>query len=49
GLTGEALELATGQDTLEKMIVFPVVLIAMFTIFFFWQKNSKRNKEVLVH
>ena len=46
GLTGNALELATGQDTLEKMIAFPAILIVLFTILFFWQKNSKRTKEV---
>ena len=41
GLTGTALELASGQDTLEKMLIFPGTLIILFTIFFFWQKNSK--------
>jgi MFS family permease len=49
GLTGDVLELATGQDTLEKMIAFPVILIVLFTIFFFWQKNSTRTKEMVVH
>ncbi|WPP53474.1 MFS transporter [Catalinimonas niigatensis] len=43
GLTGNALELATGQETLEKMLVFPIILIVLFTIFFFWQKNSKNT------
>jgi predicted MFS family arabinose efflux permease len=46
GLTGNALDLATGQDTLQKMIAFPAILIVLFTILFFWQKNSKRTKEV---
>jgi MFS family permease len=46
GLTGNALELAAGQDTLEKMIAFPAILIVLFTILFFWQKNSKRTKEM---
>jgi MFS family permease len=41
GLTGNALELATGQDALMKMLSFPIILIVMFTIFFFWQKNKK--------
>ena len=41
GLTGTALELASGQDTLEKMLIFPGTLVILFTIFFFWQKNSK--------
>jgi MFS family permease len=46
GLTGNALELATGQDTLEKMIAFPAILIVLFTILFFWQKNSKKTEEM---
>ena len=46
GLTGSALELATGQDTLEKMIAFPAILVVLFTIFFFWQKNSKKAETV---
>jgi MFS family permease len=45
GLTGNALDLATGQATLEKMIAFPAILIVLFTIFFIWQKNSKRITE----
>lgn len=45
GLTGNALQLAAGQATLEKMIAFPVILIVLFTILFFWQKNSKRATE----
>lgn len=45
GLTGDALELATGQDALMKMLSFPAILIVLFTIFFFWQKNTKRINE----
>jgi MFS family permease len=45
GLTGDALELATGQDALMKMLTFPMILIVLFTIFFFWQKNTKRITE----
>jgi MFS family permease len=41
GLTGNALELATGQETLEKMILVPGILIILFIIFFFWQKGTK--------
>src|SRR3546814_891078 len=43
GLTGNALELATGQDAMVKMLTFPVLLIVLFLIFFFWQKNKKSN------
>ncbi|MEM6845224.1 MAG: MFS transporter [Bacteroidota bacterium] len=42
GLSGDALELAVGQDALQNMLIFPVILIVLFTIFFFWQKNSKK-------
>lgn len=48
GLSGAALQLAAGQDTLQKMLTFPVILIVLFTFLFFWQKNSKRNKELIV-
>jgi fucose permease len=46
GLTGNALELATGQATLLKMLTFPVILIVLFAILFFWQRNSKKTKEM---
>jgi MFS family permease len=45
GLSGDALELAAGQDTLEKMVAFPAILIVLFAILFVWQKNSKRTAE----
>jgi hypothetical protein len=45
GLTGDALELATGQDALMKMLAFPAILIVAFAIFFFWQKNTKKITE----
>ena len=41
GLTGTQLNLAAGQDTLLKMLIFPSILIVLFIIFFFWQKNTK--------
>jgi hypothetical protein len=41
GLTGNALELATGQHALLKMMAFPSILIVLFIIFFIWQKNAK--------
>lgn len=45
GLTGNALELATGQHALRNMMTFPAILIVLFIIFFFWQKNSKTVTE----
>lgn len=49
GLTGNELQLAAGQETLEKMISFPAILIVLFIILFFWQRNSKRTKEMEVN
>jgi MFS family permease len=45
GLTGNALELATGQHALMKMVTFPAILIVAFIIFFLWQKNVKTATE----
>lgn len=45
GLSGTALELATGQQSLVKMMVFPGILIVLFIIFFVWQKNAKTTTE----
>src|SRR5690606_36599987 len=45
GLTGNALELATGQDAMVKMLTFPSLLIVLFLIFFFWQKNKQKAAE----
>jgi hypothetical protein len=36
-----ALELTAGQATLEKMLLFPGILIVLFVIFFFWQRGVK--------
>lgn len=41
GLTGDALELAAGQATLDNIAVFPAILIVAFIILFFWQKKAK--------
>jgi hypothetical protein len=40
GLTGSELELATGQATLGTMVMFPLILIVLFTILYFWLKNK---------
>ncbi|MCS5491697.1 MFS transporter [Algoriphagus limi] len=41
GLSGAQLELATGQETLLKLTMFPSILIVLFIILFIWQKGSK--------
>jgi MFS transporter, putative metabolite:H+ symporter len=42
GLQGDALELAAGQATLQRMIIFPAILIVLFIILLFWVR-SRRN------
>jgi MFS family permease len=41
GATGDALELAAGQETLSTMMTFPIVLIVLFTILFFWVRKRR--------
>ncbi|MEA1786996.1 MFS transporter [Arenibacter sp. GZD96] len=43
GLSGDAMELATGQETLKTMTIFPIILIVLFTILYFWMKKSKQT------
>ncbi|MEB2774449.1 MFS transporter [Algoriphagus sp. D3-2-R+10] len=49
GLTGDALELATGQETLQKMMLFPAILIVLFLIFYFWQKGKNPDTAPAAH
>lgn len=44
GLTGDELELVSGQDTLGTMTIFPGLLIILFTILYFWMKNRKKSE-----
>ncbi|MGB5554267.1 MAG: MFS transporter [Flavobacteriaceae bacterium] len=46
GLTGDELILVSGQNTLEKLTIFPGILIILFTILYFWMKNRKNDTEV---
>jgi predicted MFS family arabinose efflux permease len=45
GLAGDQLELVAGQATLQRMVAFPVILIVLFLIFFFWQKKAAPRVE----
>jgi len=45
GLSGDAMELATGQETLKRMIAFPGLLIILFIILLFWVRNRKKRDE----
>ncbi len=47
GLQGDALELAAGQATLQKMLMFPLILIVLFTILLFWVRNRKANAKAV--
>jgi MFS transporter, putative metabolite:H+ symporter len=41
GLQGDQLELAAGQATLQRMIIFPAILIVLFTILLFWVRSRR--------
>ena len=45
GLTGDALELAAGQATLQTMILFPAALIVLFTILLVWVRKMKATSK----
>ncbi len=46
GITGDALELAAGQATLQRMMMYPAVLIVLFIILWFWMRNQKASSTV---
>ena len=46
GLTGVEQDLATGQATLQTIMFFPIILIVMFSILFFWMKGKKKASEI---
>jgi len=46
GLTGDELELVSGQATLGTMVTFPAILIVLFAILYFWMKNRKTDGAV---
>ena len=39
GLTGTELELVAGQATLGTMVIFPAILVVLFTILHFWVRK----------
>ncbi len=43
GLTGDELELVSGQATMGTMTTFPAILIVLFTILLFWVKKRKAS------
>ncbi|MEJ7645463.1 MAG: MFS transporter [Chryseolinea sp.] len=49
GLQGDALELAAGQATLKTMMIFPIILIVLFTILLFWVRSRKASAAAVTH
>jgi len=45
GFTGDELELMAGQATLGTMVLFPLILVGLFTILYFWMRNRQAKKE----
>lgn len=41
GLSGDAMELAAGQATLNTMVIFPGILIVLFGLLYFWMRGRK--------
>lgn len=49
GFTGDELELVAGQATLGTMVMFPLVLIGLFTILYFWVRSiENKNPKTVV-
>jgi len=48
GLTGDNLELVAGQATLGTMVLFPAILVVLFTILIFWVKKNKASDKSAV-
>jgi putative MFS transporter len=48
GLTGDALELAAGQETLQQMTAFPIILIVLFVVLALWMRKKNADKTATV-
>ena len=46
GLDGGAVDLAAGQATLTQIMIFPLVLVALFGVLYFWVRNRKTASEL---
>ncbi|AYN67715.1 MFS transporter [Euzebyella marina] len=49
GLTGNELNLVAGQATIGTMTVFPIILIVLFTILYFWVRKMKASTSAQAH
>ena len=45
GLTGSAADLYAGQATLGTLVLFPVILIVLFTILWFWMRRREDSTD----
>ena len=45
GYTGDELELMAGQATLGTMVLFPLILVGLFTLLYFWIRARERRSE----
>ena len=41
GYSGDELEIVSGQATMGTMVIFPAILIVLFTLLYFWIKKQK--------
>ncbi|WP_149242749.1 MFS transporter [Dyadobacter sp. 32] len=48
GLTGDEMELAAGQATLQTMVLFPGILIIAFGILYFWMRGRKAENAAAI-
>ena len=47
GLEGIAAEVYAGREVLSTMTLFPVILVALFTLLYFWVRNRKTSSELV--
>jgi len=45
GFTGDELDLLAGQATLGTMVIFPLILVGLFTILYFWMRNRVTKED----
>lgn len=45
GFTGDELELMAGQATLGTMVLFPLILVVLFTILYFWMRKRESKED----
>ena len=45
GFTGDELDLMAGQATLGTMVLFPLILVGLFTLLYFWIRARERKSD----